>query len=147
MYQFWVISTRGFNLINRIAIEIDGFKIAQSLAIERYLAKKFGFYGSSDKNAAIADMIREALHEFLEKWVVEFKEVITTKFVEFFELSFLTFDFNKKFVENNNFSIQEESRKKIEDGLFKTWVGYFEEILKNNGGEYFSGEVIIFNYF
>eukprot|EP00635_Sarcinochrysidales_sp_CCMP3193_P008070 CAMPEP_0118889308 /NCGR_PEP_ID=MMETSP1166-20130328/293_1 /TAXON_ID=1104430 /ORGANISM="Chrysoreinhardia sp, Strain CCMP3193" /LENGTH=214 /DNA_ID=CAMNT_0006827895 /DNA_START=64 /DNA_END=708 /DNA_ORIENTATION=- len=40
-------------------LEVDGFKIPQSKAIERYVAKKYGLMGSTDLEAALIDGIQE----------------------------------------------------------------------------------------
>lgn len=45
-------------------LEVDGQKIGQSKAIERYLARKFGLLGENDVDAAIIDQICESVVDF-----------------------------------------------------------------------------------
>jgi len=52
-------------------LEIDGFVLAESSAIERYVAKKLGYSGSTDKISAIADMVRGGSNDLLEKWYAD----------------------------------------------------------------------------
>ena len=44
-------------------LEVDGVKIGQSKAIERFLAKRFGFAGSSDVEEAIVDALCETIRD------------------------------------------------------------------------------------
>jgi len=44
-------------------LEVDGVKIGQSKAIERFLATRFGFMGSSDVEAAQIDALCEAIRD------------------------------------------------------------------------------------
>lgn len=42
-------------------LETEGVVIAQSRAIERFLAKRFGFFGKNDVEAALIDSVSEEL--------------------------------------------------------------------------------------
>lgn len=45
-------------------LEVDGTRFGQSKAIERYLAKQFGYYGANDLEAAIIDQLCESVADF-----------------------------------------------------------------------------------
>ncbi|XP_072167883.1 S-crystallin SL11-like [Diadema setosum] len=48
-------------------LEIEGRPILpQSRAIQRYLAREFGFYGSNNKEATIMDLVVETFDDFIE---------------------------------------------------------------------------------
>ena len=47
---------------------MDGKKIGQSKAIERYLAADFGMMGSSSVEAAQVDMLGETIRDIKESW-------------------------------------------------------------------------------
>jgi len=49
-------------------LEVDGVQIAQSKAIERFLAKRFGLFGSNDLEAALIDSVGEAVVELRTKY-------------------------------------------------------------------------------
>eukprot|EP01114_Cavostelium_apophysatum_P022200 TRINITY_DN795_c0_g1_i1.p1 TRINITY_DN795_c0_g1~~TRINITY_DN795_c0_g1_i1.p1 ORF type:complete len:215 (+),score=40.96 TRINITY_DN795_c0_g1_i1:56-700(+) len=55
-------------------LEIDGIKIAQSRAISRYVARKYGLYGKDEKQGAIADMVVDAINDFLDLWYKSFHD-------------------------------------------------------------------------
>eukprot|EP01114_Cavostelium_apophysatum_P022339 TRINITY_DN804_c0_g1_i1.p1 TRINITY_DN804_c0_g1~~TRINITY_DN804_c0_g1_i1.p1 ORF type:complete len:201 (+),score=49.54 TRINITY_DN804_c0_g1_i1:68-670(+) len=86
--------------------ESDGFVVAQSVTILRYLAKKHGLYGKDDRQAAIADMVVDGLYDHIRA-----------------------------------IQIAKTDEEKAAFGKEKlpVWLGYFENILKKNGGEYFAG--------
>ena len=48
---------------------IDGSPLPQSLAIARYLAKKFGFAGKDELEQAKADAIADSICDFQNDWV------------------------------------------------------------------------------
>jgi len=45
-------------------LEVDGKKVGQSKAIERYLAKQFGLFGADDLEAAVIDQLCEHVVDF-----------------------------------------------------------------------------------
>jgi len=49
-------------------LEVDGVKIAQSKAIERFLARRFGLMGSNDVEAARVDMFSEQIRDMVTDW-------------------------------------------------------------------------------
>ncbi|CCD73729.1 glutathione transferase [Caenorhabditis elegans] len=49
-------------------LSIDGFDLAQSTAIHRYLARKFGYAGKSPEDEAFADSIVDQVKEYLESF-------------------------------------------------------------------------------
>jgi glutathione S-transferase len=52
-------------LFNQLPLlEIDGLQLTQSQAIIRHLARTKGLYGSSDREAAMCDMIADAVNDF-----------------------------------------------------------------------------------
>uniref|UniRef100_A0A914RMM4 glutathione transferase n=1 Tax=Parascaris equorum TaxID=6256 RepID=A0A914RMM4_PAREQ len=55
-------------------LEFDGHKLAQSFAINRYLARKFGFAGNDPVEEAFVDSIADAFNDF-------FRETIKTEAV------------------------------------------------------------------
>jgi len=67
-------------------LEVDGSKIAQSKAIERFLARRFGLMGSNDVEAARVDMFGEQIRDTVTAWypVREDKE----KLAKYFENDF-----------------------------------------------------------
>ena len=46
----------------------DGFKLGQSAAIEKYLSRKFHFYGKNDEEAGKIDMIYEHIRDIKQKY-------------------------------------------------------------------------------
>lgn len=46
-------------------LEVDGVQIGQSIAIARFLAKRFGLVGENDIEMAQADMIVDCLQDFV----------------------------------------------------------------------------------
>jgi len=50
-------------------LEVDGEVIAQSWAINRYLANKLGFYGDNNVDRSIIDQVGETIIEMLPSWV------------------------------------------------------------------------------
>ena len=53
-------------------LEIDGLKLIQSGAIQRYLARKYELYGKNNKEATLCDMVNEGLKDFLSKAILPY---------------------------------------------------------------------------
>jgi len=74
-------------------LEVDGFQMVQSISIGRYLARKYGLYGNSAQEAALADMVVDgvldlATHRRNAKTDEEknsFEKEILPKWLGFFE--------------------------------------------------------------
>lgn len=49
-------------------LEVDGKKLAQSKAIERYLARTFGLYGATTLDSALIDSFSEGVTDFKIDW-------------------------------------------------------------------------------
>jgi len=71
-----------------IGLEVDGVKIGQSKAIERFLAKRFGFMGSSDIEAAridaLCEMIRDGKDAYQKKRSIQDAEEKTAALEKYF---------------------------------------------------------------
>uniref|UniRef100_F1LCB6 glutathione transferase n=1 Tax=Ascaris suum TaxID=6253 RepID=F1LCB6_ASCSU len=50
-------------------LEFDGHKLAQSFAINRYLARKFGFAGNDPLEEAFVDSIADAFNDFFRETI------------------------------------------------------------------------------
>ncbi|VDO85507.1 unnamed protein product [Heligmosomoides polygyrus] len=60
-------------------LEIDGKQLAQSLAIGRYLARKFGYAGKSEFEEAVADSILDQSKDFLIELTPYFRTLFGMK--------------------------------------------------------------------
>jgi len=105
--------------------EEDGFSLNQSHAIARYIASEKGLRGSTNKVAAVADMIIEGVRDMQTKYNGYRMEPQDKQA-----------DFKANFVKN----------------VFPDWVAHFEKILKKSGKDYYAGEftfadLFVFNQF
>ena len=46
-------------------LELDGIQIGHSIPIARYLARKYDLVGDSDVEMALADMVIDCLHDYI----------------------------------------------------------------------------------
>jgi len=102
-----------------IWVEEDGFKLTQSKAISRHLARKFKLFGKDEKEEALVDMYSEALDDVLGL----FSPILREK------------DKEVK---------QELKVKLLESGNVERWFGYFEKILKNRKTKHIASDEITF---
>ncbi|KAK3581299.1 hypothetical protein CHS0354_033034 [Potamilus streckersoni] len=94
-------------------LEVDGKPLAQSYAIARFLAREFGLAGRSNWESAQIDQVMdlaEDLRRELLKGIFE-KEPDKKKDLE----------------------------QKLQDEVFPRFIGFFQKLLNNNGGQYFVG--------
>jgi len=109
--------------------EQGSYKLAQSNAIARYLAKRHGLAGSSDEEAAFADSICEG--------IVDARTAMR---------SFL---YDKDASEEK----KAELKKKFAEETLPKWTGYFEKILKGHGGDWITGknftvaDIVLYYYY
>eukprot|EP01066_Platyproteum_vivax_P002191 Platyproteum_vivax@DN12681_c0_g1_i1.p1 len=94
-------------------LEIDGFELAQSQAIVRYLAAKYGLSGTTPKDSALCDMITCGTDDLKQKFT------------------------NVVFVKNER--ERDQQLQVFKNELLPTWASYFERLLRKNGGEWFVG--------
>ncbi|KAL3861386.1 hypothetical protein ACJMK2_007421 [Sinanodonta woodiana] len=94
-------------------LEVDGKPLAQSYAIARYLAREFGFAGSSNWESAQIDQVVDLVEDVKKETVKAGHEK----------------DADKK----------KELEQKLQDEVFPKFIGFFEKLLKDNGGQYFVG--------
>jgi glutathione S-transferase len=103
----------------------DGFKLGQSTAIEKYLAKKFNFYGKTDEEAAKIDMICEHVRDIKQKYN-DSKGVKTGEEATLAKADFIVNELPKwmkkleKVVEGNTFSVG--SQISLSDVLIQRFV-------------------------
>jgi len=82
----------------------DGFALAQTNSIARYLGKQFGLNGSNEKEEALISMVLEGYNDFLAKLTpLVFPQLNKEGMIEF--------------IRNNN----------------PTWVKFFENIIEKHG--------------
>merc|ERR1712215_438485 len=94
-------------------LEVNGVTIAQSMAIARYLARRFGLAGSTDLDAAEADQAVDAITDLLSN----FTPLMRVQ------------DPEKK----------EEIKKKLQTETMPNWLKMMEALLKTKGGDHFAG--------
>ncbi|KAK3581301.1 hypothetical protein CHS0354_033036 [Potamilus streckersoni] len=97
-------------------LEVDGKPLAQSYAIARYLAREFGFAGRSNWESALVDQIVDLVEDLKREM---FKAVSEQ-------------DPDKK----------KDLEQKLLDEIFPKFIGFFEILLKDNGGQYFVGSLL-----
>ena len=94
-------------------IEYDGVKLAQSKAINRFLARKAGLAGKDDLEQCQVDMYLELLSELFDAWI---------------KVAFEKDEARKK-----------EAQKTFEEQKFPNFVKTAEKKLGEAGGKYFVG--------
>merc|ERR1711970_1528172 len=94
-------------------LEVEGTTIAQSIAIARYLARRFGLAGKSDLVAAEADQAVDALDDLMNEIIIGWKEK----------------DEEKK----------EAMKKKLKAETIPNWLKMMEGLLTSKGGNHFAG--------
>ncbi|KAK3604482.1 hypothetical protein CHS0354_019077 [Potamilus streckersoni] len=94
-------------------LEVDGKPLAQSYAIARYLAREFGFAGSSNWELAQIDQILDLVDDAKKEMLKAGHEK----------------DPDKK----------KDLEQKLQDEIFPKFIGFFEKLLKDNGGQFFVG--------
>jgi len=95
--------------------EEGDFKLAQSTAIARYVARKHGMYGKNAREAALIDSVVDAISDVRSKYIA---------------------------VRNASEDKKEAEKAKFANETLPQWLGFFEKWLKANGGEYFVGNSI-----
>ena len=86
--------------MSRLTVKKDGkvFQLAQSRAVERYVAKQTGLMGKSDEEAALIDSIGELVNDLKTKYnAAKADHVQLTKFVN--EVLPLQLSFVEKFID------------------------------------------------
>uniref|UniRef100_A0A914V2A0 glutathione transferase n=1 Tax=Plectus sambesii TaxID=2011161 RepID=A0A914V2A0_9BILA len=97
-------------------LEVDGKVLAQSFAIGRFLAKKFGLAGKDDWEAAQADMYIYGLEDVLTKMSPLLGAILFGQ------------------------GDKDEELAKIKPTVLEPFLIKYERNLKDNGGQYFVGK-------
>jgi len=97
-------------------LEVDGKPLAQSYAIARFLAKKFGLTGKDDWEAAKADMYVDGIEDVIQKII---PLIMATLFGK---------------------GDKDEVLAKLKPEVFEPFLTKYEHFLKENGGEHFVGK-------
>nr|CAD7259030.1 unnamed protein product [Timema shepardi] len=109
-------------------LEINGKPLHQSAAICRYLAKQFGLAGKDDWENLEIDMITDTITDFR----IGGSLLTSSVLMQFTKLHFET---------------DEAAKTKKKESLLKEHSPYylskFDEIIKNNGGYFVGGKVIL----
>ena len=140
-------------------LEIDGKKYPQSMAILRYIAKKFNLYGKDDLEALQIDAAADSISDlrickfFLPKIILRKKTIISFP-IEFYRKYFLTLAsyriwtdlWKKSFAGLSNWHWEETPavKEKLKEVAFKKFpviLDKLNEQVKNNGGYFVGGKV------
>jgi len=93
-------------------LEIGDFKLVQSHAIGRHLARKYNFYGSTLEESALVDAVLDGIGDMRAKWIAV----------------------------DNLKEGKEEAKAKFVAETLPHWYGLFSAILEKNGTGYLVGD-------
>jgi len=93
-------------------LEINGMNLVQSFAIARYLARKFGFYGSTVEEEAQIDSVMEGLNDIRTKW----------------------------YYTDSLKHGKDEAKKEFFDKFVPLWLDHFEQLLTKSGTGFYVGD-------
>lgn len=100
-------------------LEIEGMVLAQSQAIIRYIARKYGLTGASEEENALCDMISCGTEDLRQKLT---------------NVIFLNCE-----------KARDQQMKAFQEEVLPQWAAFFERLLKKNGGEWFVGKKLTYS--
>ncbi|BFZ09087.1 hypothetical protein BsWGS_12126 [Bradybaena similaris] len=109
----WPAEKPNFPFHQLPALEVDGKRYGQSIAIAKYLAREFGFYGKSNLEGLEIDQVVHLAADFMNTFVPWFTEKDEAK--------------------------KAEMQKKLQEVEIPKFLGHFENLLKKSGTGYFVG--------